>query len=641
MTTRAMPRCGHFATRFAPTLILAAFCAAPALATDYFVSPTASASGDGSGGNPWRLQTALNHPAAVRPGDTIWLRGGTYAGTYTSYLTGTSAAPIIVRQYPNERAKLDGGNSNGMPILRIGGGHAWYWGFEIMSSDPDRVSSTALDFPPDMGRGDGISSMTATGIKLINLVVHDTRQGISAFREWTNAEIYGSLIYYNGWQSSAGGYGHGIYTQNDNSGTKRIADNILFQQFSHGLHAYTESGVINNYIVEGNTSFMNGDLASSGSGRNLLVGGLVVAQNPIVRNNELFFTPGGPTSSLNMGYIAGCNNPNITNNYVADNTRVVNCLSGPFTGNFFYGTTSGFNPSQYPGNTYTTQRPTGVRVVLRPNEYEPGRANITIYNWSQVASTAVNVSGLLQTGDAYEIRNAQNFFGPPVLSGTYSGVPINVPLGALPAAAPVGWPTPLTSPDFQSFILIRLLGPHQFLDVSSLSPYYPFVTSLSENGVTSGCALFLYCPTSPVLRSQMAVFLLRSKFGPTYNPPPATGTVFTDVSAGSFAAAWIERLAALGITSGCGSGKYCPNSSVTRDQMAVFLLLTRNGSGYTPPAATGIFTDVPVSSPYARWIEQLYRDGLTVGCGGGIYCPAATVSRGDMAVFLVETFALP
>jgi hypothetical protein len=492
-----------------------------------------------------------------------------------------------------------------------------------------------------MGRGEGIASMTATGIKLINMVVHDTRQGISAFREWTNAEVYGSLIYYNGWQSSAGGYGHGIYTQNDNGGTKRIADNILFQQFSHGLHAYTESGVINNYIVEGNTTFMNGEMASFGSGRNLLLGGLVVAQNPVVRHNELFFAPGGPASSLNMGYSAGCANPSITSNYVADNTYVVNCLSGPFTGNFFYGTTSGFNPSQYPGNTYTSQRPTGVRVVVRPNTFEPGRANITIYNWAGAASTPVNVTGLLQIGDAYEIRNAQNFFGAPVVSGTYNGLPINVPLGALTPAAPVGWPTPPTSPDFHAFVLVRLLGPNEFLDVPSLSPFYPFVTSLSENGVTAGCGVFLYCPTSAVSRSQMAVFLLRSKFGPTYTPPPATGTVFGDVSAGSFAASWIERLSALGISGGCGGGNFCPNAAVTRDQMAVFLLRAKHGSSYVPPPATGLFPDVPISNPYARWIEELSRQGLTAGCGAGLYCPTLAVSRGSMAVFLVETFNLP
>ena len=54
-------------------------------------------------------------------------------------------------------------------------------------------------------------------------------------------------------------------------------------------------------------------------------------------------------------------------------------------------------------------------------------------------------------------------------------------------------------------------------------------------------------------------------------PPPATGAVFTDVPASNPFAPWIENLAALGVTGGCGAGQYCPNNPVTRGQMAVFL----------------------------------------------------------------------
>ena len=92
----------------------------------------------------------------------------------------------------------------------------------------------------------------------------------------------------------------------------------------------------------------------------------------------------------------------------------------------------------------------------------------------------------------------------------------------------------------------------------------------------------------------MAVFLLKAKLGAAHVPPPATGTMFLDVPADAFAADWIEELASLGVTAGCGNGNYCPGTPVTRAQMAVFLLKTLNGSSYTPPAASGIFGDVPV-----------------------------------------------
>ena len=163
---------------------------------------------------------------------------------------------------------------------------------------------------------------------------------------------------------------------------------------------------------------------------------------------------------------------------------------------------------------------------------------------------------------------------------------------------------------------------------------------LAEAGITAGCGNDNYCPTAPVTRAQMAVFLERGINGSGYSPPPATGMVFNDVGAGDFAASFIEQLAADGITAGCGGGNYCPNAEVTRDQMAVFLLRSKYGSGYSPPAATGVFGDVPTNSWAAAWIEQLAAEGITAGCGGGNYCPLNPVTRDQMAVFLVRTFGL-
>jgi hypothetical protein len=70
-----------------------------------------------------------------------------------------------------------------------------------------------------------------------------------------------------------------------------------------------------------------------------------------------------------------------------------------------------------------------------------------------------------------------------------------------------------------------------------------------------------------------AVFLLRAKYGSGHSPAAPSGA-FGDVPPGHWAAAWIEQLAAEGITAGCGSGNYRPDAEVTRDQMAVFLVRT-------------------------------------------------------------------
>ena len=113
-----------------------------------------------------------------------------------------------------------------------------------------------------------------------------------------------------------------------------------------------------------------------------------------------------------------------------------------------------------------------------------------------------------------------------------------------------------------------------FSDVPPASFAAPFIEQLYRDGITSGCATspLRYCPASPVTRDQIAVLLLRARHGSSYAPPPATGQVFTDVPRTAFAAAWIEQLAAEGVTAGCGDRLYCPGDAVSRAQAAGFLV---------------------------------------------------------------------
>src|SRR5438309_1722776 len=81
----------------------------PGTRVGWYVTIDGSSNGNGTNARPWDLQTALGGGnGQVHPGDTIWLRAGTYAGAFHSELTGTAAAAIVVRQYPGERAILDG-----------------------------------------------------------------------------------------------------------------------------------------------------------------------------------------------------------------------------------------------------------------------------------------------------------------------------------------------------------------------------------------------------------------------------------------------------------------------------------------------------------------------------------------------------
>jgi hypothetical protein len=195
-------------------------------------------------------------------------------------------------------------------------------------------------------------------------------------------------------------------------------------------------------------------------------------------------------------------------------------------------------------------------------------------------------------------------------------------------------------------ILYRDMGQQIFQDVPPGHWAFGFINRLYGAGITAGCSMnpLNYCPDQTVTRAQMAIFLERGMRSPDYTPPAVgPGTGFNDVAPGDFAAAWIKKLAADGITSGCGGGNYCPNNPVTRAQMAIFLLRAKYGAGYTPPPvgqSTG-FNDVPPDNIYAPWIKQLAAEGITSGCGGGNYCPNSPVTRAQMAIFLVKTFNLP
>jgi hypothetical protein len=180
-----------------------------------------------------------------------------------------------------------------------------------------------------------------------------------------------------------------------------------------------------------------------------------------------------------------------------------------------------------------------------------------------------------------------------------------------------------------------------FGDVPRTSPFYRFVETLLHRQVTAGCAAGTYCPATPTSRAEMAVFVLVAKEGAAYVPSACTPPdLFQDVPASSPFCRWVEELSRRGVVSGCGTGLYCPSAPVSREQMAVFVLRTLDPTINPPACGSPIYLDVPASSAFCRWIEELTRRGVVSGCGGGNYCPSAAVSRAQMGVFLGVTFGL-
>lgn len=186
-----------------------------------------------------------------------------------------------------------------------------------------------------------------------------------------------------------------------------------------------------------------------------------------------------------------------------------------------------------------------------------------------------------------------------------------------------------------------------FADIASDNPFSPWIDALFASGITEGCGTNppRFCPFVPVTRGEMAVFLLRGIHGAAHVPPPPAG-IFLDVSVLETPFAdWIEELFNEGITTGCNLSPrlYCPIQHVTRAEMAVFILRAMHGAAFVPPPATGIFADVPLAHPLVNWIEELFNEGITAGCGTGParYCPDDEITRAEMAVFLVRAFGLP
>jgi hypothetical protein len=171
-----------------------------------------------------------------------------------------------------------------------------------------------------------------------------------------------------------------------------------------------------------------------------------------------------------------------------------------------------------------------------------------------------------------------------------------------------------------------------------------YIYAAAGAGVMPGglptCAAGGFCPNGIVTRADMAGYIYRAVHGATA-APPVYAFSYHDVAFNDYNAFYIQGITNDGITAGCGSGDFCPTSVMTRAQMAVLLWKGQHGSD-APPACTGVFADVPCPDGFAAdYIEGIYAEGVTAGCGNGDFCPAAPITNAQMAVFLVKTFGIP
>jgi hypothetical protein len=426
-------------------------------ANEFFVAPDGSENGDGSKEAPWSLQYALQQPDDLKPGDIVWLLGGRYTGKFSSSIKGEEGKPVIIRALPGERVILE---NDGLVLDIASSQYVNFWGLEITSTnntrDPYNRSEGAYGIRINQGK-------KSDHIKFINMIIHDMpAQGIGWWQANKDSEVYGSLIFYNGVNQ----FDHGIYVHND-TGTKKITDNIIFDNASHGIHAYGgEKQNINNISLEGNTVFNNGSIGYSTTlksygvyKRNILVGGKEVAENPVIVSNFTYY-PGNQGTAINLGYDAGSSQAVVEDNYFAGGRIEVSgqndgmqMMKNSIVG---IGLTSIEN-MPFVGNEILMNSGE-KKVFVRPNQYEKGRANITIYNWAHqdvIQLTSNDLGGvILKKGDKYQLRNVQDYFSD-VVSGIYDGNGISVPMTGHSVAQPLGlnFKPASTFPEFGAFVL--------------------------------------------------------------------------------------------------------------------------------------------------------------------------------------------
>ena len=201
---------------------------------------------------------------------------------------------------------------------------------------------------------------------------------------------------------------------------------------------------------------------------------------------------------------------------------------------------------------------------------------------------------------------------PPPSGGGGGGGGGSVPPPA-PAPAPV--PVPAPTPGFE--------------DVPDSHPFFVEITWLAAQGITNGCGPTTFCPDASMTRAQLASFLVR-----TFKLTPSDSDWFDDDN-GSVHEDDINALAAAGITTGCGARSYCPDTAVTRAEWASFLV--RAMYPLDRASESDPFGDDD-GSVHEMAIGVLWDEGLTTGCGAGMYCPNDHITRGQLAAFLYREF---
>lgn len=672
---------------------------ADANANTYYVATSGNDNNAGTQMLPWRtLQHAVD---TIVPGDTILVQSGTYVGCRIGK-SGQSNSACTLKADSGAAVLINAPGSANRHTSNIEvenfNGTLSYWvidGFEV--SGAPRY---------------GIDLRDTDHMTVQNCYVHN-----SAVTGIFLAFCYHPLIQFN--QSASNGE-HGIY-QSNSGDYPTIRGNILHHNFSAGIHMNGDrnftpgDGIISFALVEKNIIYENGAPPGGGSGINCDgVSDSVIINNLLYNNHasgiSLYAIDGAEGSSRNKVY-------NNTIVMAVDGRWCINIpaaaegqpdpVGNKVKNNILY------TPHTFRGSIATYSNSVSgfesdYNIVVNRFSIDEGDTNMALTAWR---AFGYDLHSTISTPGALFVNPASDFHliagSPAVDAGTsLAEVPQDLegtprPQGSvydigcfersqctlslspgsaaftrnggsatITVTAPAGcnWTavsnagfinvtsgngigngtinysvSTNTDPGIRSGTITAggsVFTVYQSVDFMDVPPAHLFYTEISKiyaRGITVGCTGTTFCPDDPVTREQMAAFIIRALGD--FNPPTPAQQRFGDVPPANSFYAFIDEMAVRQITVGCGGGNYCPASPVTREQMAAFIIRAL-GEFNPPPPASQRFLDVPPSNPFYDFIDRMAVLNITLGCGGGSYCPGQSVTRAQMAAFLVRAFNL-
>lgn len=401
------------------------------------------------------------------------------------------------------------------------GSYCRFWGLEVFDSSTERriPDPTYANF-----RGDGFELRGANvdvincfshdglnGFGFWEQATNSTMEGCISINNGYQHAVTDDL----------NGGGHSLYTENTAPSTKRVVDFVSINPYGYALHAFATNNFVENYLFDGIMVSGGGKSTYANGGASAPTAHIGASTNPaagITITNSSFYDDARPGTGVTLGY-AGVHEIDLTatnNTFDAGHLDVAEWDTVTFTGNIatqtvanpsgryvvfcdtptgrtaplstwytwdnnaYYledlsqfalkiqsgtGNTMNFatwksNTSLDPNSTVTSGRPSGTKVVVRPNRYERGRAHIAIYNWAGGSSVTVPLGDILRPGDAFKVTLLERYDQAPILVGVYNGVSISVPMTGLGSpTAPIGTgmvAAATTLPTYGVFLLERL-----------------------------------------------------------------------------------------------------------------------------------------------------------------------------------------